>query len=189
MAQLNSHDFEEMYKELGYDINKLGCIMLDLEPQTYKINEDVLYYAKDKKHFWVDGNTAAKVPHTTILYGLLRSGEELKKHVDTVLPASKLPKEVTIDHIGYFDSPLEDEPYYCIVAHLKVTPQLEEARARVSFLPHIDTFADYKAHFTLCYIKKNERTRDALVESLNKHYKGTTIKAGALNYGGDKVEQ
>jgi 2'-5' RNA ligase len=185
-AQLNSHDFEDMYKDLGYDINKLGCIMLDLEPQTFKINESVLYYAKNKDHFWIDGNVAAKTPHVTLLFGLLRSGDELKKHVDTVLPTDKLPKDVTIDHVGFFESPLDDEPYYCIVAHVKVTKEVAEARARLSFLPHIDTFAEYKPHFTLCYIKKNARIRDTLIGKLDDYLKGETIKATGINYGGDK---
>lgn len=183
--QLSAHQFKDMYADLGYDLNKLGCIMLDLEPLNFKVNESALYYAKDKKRFWIDGNVAGKTPHVTLLYGLIRSGEELKKHVDTVLDG-KLPKEVTIDHVDFFDTPPNiDEAYYAIIAHLKITPELQAAHDRLSFLPHIDTFTGYKAHFTLCYVKKNERTRDALVKSLNKHYEGKTIKAGAINYGGD----
>lgn len=184
--KLSAHQFKDMYTAMGYDLGKLGCIMLDLEPQTFKINESALYYAKDKKNFWIDGNVAGKTPHVTLLYGLLRSGDELKTQVNTVLPADCLPKEVTIDHIDFFDSPYdEDEPYYCIVAHLKIDKVLQEAHDRLQMLPHIDTFPGYKAHFSLAYIKKNETTRDALIESLNKHYKGKTIKAHALNYGGD----
>lgn len=185
--KLSAHQFKDMYAGLGYDLSKLGCIMLDLEPQTFKINESALYYAKDKSHYWIDGNVAGKTPHVTLLYGLLRSGPELKQQVDTVLPADKLPKEVTIDHVDFFDSPYdEDEPYYCIVAHLKVTDDLQEAHDRLQMLPHIDTFPGYKAHFTLAYIKKNDTTRDSLIKSLNANYKGKTIKAKAVNYGGDK---
>lgn len=183
--QLSAHKFKEMYSELGYSLDKLGCIMLDLEPLTFTVNEDALYYAKDKKRFWIDGNVASKTPHVTLLYGLIRSGEELKKHVDTVLDG-KLPTEVTIDHVGFFDTPPNtDEEYYAVIAHLKITPDLQEAHERLQFLPHIDTFTGYKAHFTLCYVKKNETTRDALIDSLNKHYKGKTIKAKKINYGGD----
>lgn len=183
--KLSAHQFKDMYAGLGYDLAKLGCIMLDLEPQTFKINESVLYYAKNKKNYWIDGNVAGKTPHVTLLYGLLRSGDELKSQVDTVLPADKLPKEVTIDHIGFFDSPYDDEPYYCIVAHLKIESTLQEAHDRLQMLPHIDTFPGYKAHFSLAYIKQNERTRDSLIDSLNKHYKGKTIKCAELNYGGN----
>lgn len=182
---LSAHQFKSVYAELGYDLAELGCIMLDLEPQTFKINESALYYANNKKYGWIDGNVAGKTPHVTLLYGLLRSGNELKKQVDTLLPKDCIPKEVTIEKVAHFDSPYDDEPYYCIVAHLKVTPELQEAHDRLTFLPHIDTFAGYKAHFTLAYIKKNERTRDSLITSLNGHYKGKTIKTGKLNYGGD----
>lgn len=184
--KLSAHQFKDMYAGLGYSLDKLGCIMLDLKPQTFKINESALYYAKDSKRFWIDGNVAGKTPHVTLLYGLLRSGDELRQQVDTVLPEDCLPKEVVIDHIDYFDTPPNiDEEYYAIIAHLKITPELQEAHDRLSFLPHIDTFPGYKAHFTLAYIKKNDTTRDSLCASLNKHYKGKTIKAKALNYGGD----
>jgi hypothetical protein len=71
------------------------------------------------------------------------------------------------------------------VAHLKIDKDLQEAHDRLQMLPHIDTFPGYKAHFTLAYIKKNDTTRDSLVKSLNGHYKGKTIKAKAVNYGGD----
>jgi len=30
--QLNSHLFEEVYKDLKINLNTLGCVMLDLEP-------------------------------------------------------------------------------------------------------------------------------------------------------------
>lgn len=186
--QLSAHQFKSVYEELGYDLAKLGCIMLDLEPLKFKANEDVLYYAKDKSRFWIDGNVASKTPHVTLLYGLLRSGDELKKHVDTVLPADKLPKEVTIEKVDTFDSPYDDEPYYCVIAHLKITPELQEAHDRLTFLPHIDTFAGYKAHFSLCYIKKNDRARNAMVGALNAKYKGKTIKTKDLNYGGNEAE-
>jgi hypothetical protein len=126
-----------------------------------------------------------KTPHVTLIYGLLRSGEEFRKHADTVLDG-KLPKEVTIDHVGFFDTPPNvDEEYYAIIAHLKITDDLQEAHDRLQMLPHIDTFPGYKAHFTLAYIKKNDRTRDTLIDRLNEHYKGKTIKAGELNYGGN----
>lgn len=188
MTKLSAHQFDDMYAELGYDLSKLGCIMLDLEPLEFKINESALYYAKDKKRFWIDGNVASKTPHVTLLYGLLRSGEEFKQHVDTVLDG-KLPKSVTIESVDYFDTPPNiDEEYYAIIAHLKITDELQEAHDRLQFLPHIDTFPGYKAHFTLCYVKKNERTRDQLVSELNDHYKGKKIKALEINYGGDHAD-
>jgi 2'-5' RNA ligase len=183
--QLSAHQFKDMYAELGYSLDKLGCIMLDLEPLKFDLREADAYYAKDKKRFWIAGNVAGKTPHVTLLYGLIRSGEELKKHVDTVLDGT-IPKTVTVDHVSYFDTPPNvDEDYYCIVAHLKITSELQEAHERLQFLPHIDTFTGYKAHFTLCYIKKDKTKRDFIIDKLNKKYAGKEIKAGKLNYGGE----
>jgi hypothetical protein len=180
-----AHDYPQIYKDLGYDLSKLGCIMLDLEPLEVKVPANELYYAKNKDRFWIDGLVAAKTPHVTLLYGLLRSGLEMQKHVDTVLEGIKL-SDAEIDHVGYFESPYDDEPYYCVVAHLKITKELTEANERLKFLPHINTFPGYKAHFTLAYINKNERRRNAIVGALNAELSGKRIKAGGINYGGDK---
>ena len=98
-----AHDFPQVYKELGYDLSKLGCIMLDLEPLELLVDKDKLYYASNKDRFWIDGLVADKTPHVTLLYGLLRSGLEMKKHVDTVLSGVDIGS-VTIDHVGYFES-------------------------------------------------------------------------------------
>jgi len=184
MSNYKAHDFKQVYEDLGYDLSKLGCIMLDLEPVDFFVLPDELYYAKNKDRFWIDGIVAAKTPHVTLLYGLLRSGQEYKKHVDAVLEGVEL-SNVEIDHVGYFDSPYEDEDYYCIVAHLKITDELTEANEKLKFLPHINTFPGYKAHFTLAYIKKDEAYRDLLLEDLTT-LAGTKVKAGSINYGGNK---
>ena len=31
--QLSAYLYKEMYEQLGYDIGKLGCIMLDIDPE------------------------------------------------------------------------------------------------------------------------------------------------------------
>lgn len=180
-----AHDYPQVYKDLGYDLSKLGCIMLDLEPLEFIVDEQSLYYAKDPTRFWIDGAVAEKTPHVTLLYGLLRSGLEMQKHIDTVLDGT-IPNSVEIDHIGYFDSPYDDEDYYCIVAHLKITDELAECNERLKYLPHINTFPGYKAHFTLAYIKKDEAYRDLLITNLTDSFVGRELKAGAINYGGDK---
>lgn len=180
-----AHDFPQIYKELGYDLSKLGCIMLDLQPLDLSVDKDKLYYAKNKDRFWIDGLVASKTPHVTLLYGLLRSGLELQKHVDTVLQGI-VPKTVTIESIGYFDSPYEDEDYYCIVAHLKITDELTECNERLKFLPHINTFPGYKAHFTLAYLKQHDTYRDLFIEQMSQQLVGNKLLAGAINYGGDK---
>ena len=85
MNEIKSTDFAEMYAQLGIDTGKLGCIMIDTEPLVNSdiIPEEDYYYSEDQK--WVQGNVSEEVPHVTLLYGLLRSGNELKKHIYTVL--------------------------------------------------------------------------------------------------------
>ena len=203
MKQLKSHDFPEVYEWLGINLNKLGCVMLDLEPirmPTHIIQEhetgvqvnfdaflkEYLYYANNKERFWIDGYVADKVPHITLLYGLLEEAKNYAPHIEKVLAGWKL-NEVEIDHFGYFDSPYPDEPYYCVVAHIKVTPELLEGHHRLEFLPHINTFAEYKPHMTIAYIKKDNKMRDNFIEDLKKEFSGKKMKVNeTLNLGGNK---
>lgn len=183
MGQLNSHLFESVYKKLGINLDKLGCIMLDVEPlKGLNVSEDKLYYAKNKERFWVNGLVFNKVAHLTLLYGLLQSGSEIKDLVDQVLTEWYMPG-VEIDHVGFFNSPYPDEPYYCIVGHVKVNDDLMEGHQRLEFLPHINTFAGYKPHITLAYVKKDEKIRDEVMEYFNKALKDQPLKVTGINYG------
>lgn len=192
--QLKSHDFPEVYKWLGINLNTLGCVMLDVEPldNMYSIGQEgaevALYYAKNKERFWIDGWIADKVAHVTLLYGLLEQAKNYEAHIAKVLEGWQM-KEVEIDHIGYFDSPYPDEPYYCIIAHIKVTPELLEGHQRLEFLPHINTFATYKPHMTICYINKEqgEAYRDLMIKQFNDLWAGKKLKIKeTINLGGNK---
>jgi 2'-5' RNA ligase len=191
MKQLNSHDFEEIYKTFNINLDKLGCVMLDVEPlkNMYSIAfdgaETALYYAKNKERKWIDGWVAGKVAHITLLYGLLENAHNLSPEIMTVLDGWKM-KTVEIDHISYFDSPYEDEPYYCIVAHIKVTDELMEGHQRLEFLPHINTFTGYKPHMTICYLDKaqGEQYRDDLIEYFNECWASKKLKVKSeINLG------
>jgi len=191
--KLSAHQFPQVYQDLGYDLSKLGCIMLPIVQDddlmasvTGTISDDDLYVASDPlAHPWVNGIVLDKA-HVTLLFGLLRTGPEMKKHVDAVLDGN-LPNEIAIDHIDYFDSPLEDEPYYCLIAHVKVSDELQGAHDRLTFLPHIDTFPGYKPHMTLAYIKKSDEARDQYIQQLNSKLRGMILTTdSALNYGGNK---
>jgi hypothetical protein len=192
--QLKSHDFADVYKWLGINLNKLGCVMLDVEPlesmrrvENYDVDV-ALYYAKNKERFWIDGWVADKVAHITLLYGLLEEGKNYEPHIQKVLSGWKL-ENVEIESVGYFDSPYPDEPYYCIIAHIKVTPELLEGHQRLEFLPHVNTFATYKPHMTICYISKEqgEVYRDMLIAEFNTIWaeKKLNIKE-EINLGGNK---
>jgi len=166
--------------------------MLDLEPlnNMYSIEWEgagcALYYSKNKERFWIDGWIADKQLHTTLLYGLLEEGKSFEPHIEEVLSGWELD-EVEIESVGYFDSPYEDEPYYCIIAHIKKTPKLIEGHQRLQFLPHINTFAEYKPHATICYLDKfqGEGYRDRTIEEFSKLWTGKKLKTKELNLGGN----
>ncbi len=192
MQQLKSHDFPKVYKQLDIDLNKLGCVMLDLEPlpgsQKERWENVDLYKSPNKDRFWIDGWVADNEPHVTLLYGLMKEAKEYKKQIDEVLSGWDCEK-VKIEKIGFFESTMSDEPYWCIIAHIEVSPNLLEGHQRLQFLPHINTFAEYKPHMTLAYIGKSGGTkyRDMLIHTLNKMWAGKTIKtSGRLNLGGNK---
>lgn len=179
MKQLNTHDFEQVYKELNINIDTLGCVMADIEPLSnmWSIEQEgagiSLYYSKNPNRKWIDGWVVGKVAHITLLYGLLENAHTWEKHVQSVLSGWTMPT-VEIDHVGYFDSPYPDEAYWCIVAHIKVTPELLDGHSRLEFLPHINTFTGYKPHMTICYIDKEqgEAYRDQMVKDFNDLWAG-----------------
>jgi hypothetical protein len=180
----NSHDFLPLYKDMDINIDRLGCVMLDLEADIPEFpNKGDLYYTKDEKKFWIKGFVAGKNPHVTLLYGLLKPAKEWKEYIDLVLKDWKLDT-VRIKDIGFFESNIKDEPYYCIVAHIDVTPKLLEGHYRLELLPHINTFPAYKAHFTLAYVKKDNAIREATIAFYNSKLRGKEFKIAKVNYGG-----
>lgn len=188
MKTFNSHDFESIYKDMDIDVDKLGCIMLDLSSEglpAFPGKESDLYYSDSR--FWIKGYVAEKTPHVTLLYGLLKPGPEWKEYVDLVLKDWKIDA-VQVKGVGFFESNIKDEPYYCIVAHIEITPELQEGHERLELLPHINTFPGYKAHFTLAYIKKDEFKRDYVIHELNKHLQGKKLQITKLNYGGNDAK-
>lgn len=88
--QLSTNDFKEVYKGLDINIQKLGCMMLDLETlqlddsffdgftRMYKF-EDQLYYTKDKEKFWIDGYVGSKTPEYYAFNGFLSKVDNIIK--------------------------------------------------------------------------------------------------------------
>lgn len=189
--EITAHSFPEVYERLGIKLDDLGCIMLDLHPfennhLAKKVVEEALYTAKDKKRFWINGWSFDE-PHITLLYGLLKPGLEMKQSVDDVLDGWPMP-EVFVSHVGYFDSKVEDEDYYCLVAHIALTPELLEGHARLQLLPHVDTFLQYRPHATIAYIKreKGDTYRDEIIGHFNSLFAGKRMRVKEINYGGNK---
>jgi 2'-5' RNA ligase len=182
----NSNDFRDMYKKLGIDQDKLGCIMLDIDekgiPEIPEEFKDILYTSEKKERFWIKGFVGGDEPHVTLLYGLMESGKKNKKYVDKVLDGWELDA-VKVESIGFFDSPYKDDPYYCIVAHLEVSDKLLEGRERLELLPHINTFPGYKAHVTIAYIKRDESVKRKVTSHYKKELVGKKLKVVGINYG------
>lgn len=188
MKQLSSHQFEDIYKKLGINVNNLGCVMLDVEKKDIDnlLDEEELYTARDKKKFWIKGFVAGKKAHVTLLYGLLKQGKLYEPYIKKVLAEWKLGA-VEVEKISYFDSAFKDEPYYCIIAKIKVTEKLLEGHQRLSFLPHINTYANYTPHMTIAYIKKNDALRNRVIRDYTESLKGKTLKITGINLGEDKT--
>lgn len=184
-TEKNANQIREMYAELGINIDKLGCIMLDLDgsPIQMAINDNDLFFTSHPERFWIKGFVAGHTPHVTLLYGLLKSGNtEYRQYVDKVLEGWKI-ETVSVDHVGYFESPYPDEPYYCIVAHLNISNTLKAGHNRLQLLPHINTFPDYKAHITIAYVKKDEVIRDHVIEVYNEMLQNIQLNVTNINYG------
>lgn len=183
MKQLNSHDFEEIYWLLKVDIDKLGCIMLDIKPGSIPelLDEKDLYITKDENKYWIKGFVGQE-PHMTLLYGLMQPGLKWKLYVDKVLKGWKLDS-IQIKEVGHFESNQKEENYYCLVAHIEITPKLLEGHERLQFLPHIDTFTGYKAHVTIAYVKKDPVVLEKAIKLYNDALKGKQLKITGVNYG------
>lgn len=187
--QLSAHGFKDLYQGLGIDLATLGCVMLDLNavPRPASLGDGDLYVSKDPKRFWIDGWVADSTPHATVLYGLLTPAYEQRARVFQVLDGWD-PEHVTVERVGFFPSPYPDEPYWCVVAHVFKSPELLEGHDRLSFLPHVDTFAGYQPHVTLGYIptSKGEAFRDVLVATLGAELTGVRLRVDGINLGSRK---
>ncbi len=165
-------------RDMGIKIGDLGCVMLDVAPFA-EVPEDWAYHSRHPDLGHVSGiQTAA---HVTLLYGLLSNAHTIRAAVDEVLDGWTMDA-VEVDHIAAFASPLASEPYSCIVAKLALSPDLLDAHARLSMLPHIDTHPTYQPHITLAYVHR-DREADAIraiKRELGEHARQGVL---GLNYG------
>lgn len=190
----NANKFPEIYKDLGIDLGKLGCVMLDVDPKDLAKDlyleqmeeRDVFYSSEKPDRFWIDGYVAGKTAHVTLLYGLLTPAWKQKGNIEKVLAGWSI-KTVHVESIGFFPSPYPDDPYYCIVAHVEITPELREGNERLELLPHINTFPGYKAHISLAYVKKDEEIRDWVITNFESWLPGRDLRIlPELNLGSEK---
>lgn len=186
LKQVSAGQFPGLYDDLDIDLDKLGCIMLDTEKfdVTRFVDEgqaDLIYSTDKAGHLM--GDVAEIEPHVTLLFGLLQNGNIWKDKVDTVLEDWAVPT-VTIKDVTAFD--LGDS--YAIVGLIKKTPELIDGHERLTLLPHIQTFSEYKPHLTLAYVDHDAAVRDKWVTALRAEYKGKELKTKGINYG-DKPDE
>lgn len=171
----SANDAKWIYDELGIDLSDLGCIMAGMTPPKIDLPEDWLYYAKDKSRFWIDG--IVDHSHVTLRYGMLPG--ITKKHVDRVLEGWEMD-DIQAKDIMVFDSPYEDEQYKCIVLAV-MSDALTDANKRLSMLPNVSTFKEYRAHLTVAYV--NEEKVTEAVDAIRNQIHGYQPKFTELDYG------
>lgn len=188
-----AYDFPQVYERVGMQLGHFGCIMLDVEPvpvtdilsvgEDWKGDTDWFYESENPLLRYVRGPVAEHGAHATLLYGLTpddNAGVEQRDSVDELLAGLDL-SSVTVDEVSYFPGQF-GEPYACVVAKLRTSGDLGEANRRLRFLPHIDTFVEYKPHVTLAYV--HEGQRDRAINRLHVALRGKTLKATGIDYGG-----
>jgi 2'-5' RNA ligase len=185
---LTAYDFPQIYERLGMKLGHFAAIMLDLEPIDIQgilgEDDDFFYYSQRDELRYVKGPVASTIAHATLLYGITpdsNAGVRQKKSVDELLKGLDL-SSVTIEEVGSFP-PQYNEPYACVVGHLKADENLVEANRRLRFLPHIDTYLEFKAHVTLAYVNADD-LQDVL-PVLGDALTGKELVATGINYGGE----
>lgn len=184
-TEIRGSNFPGLLDGLKYlpENDNYGCIMLDLKPigvPDYTVDPSTeLYYSPSRKY--MQGAVSSDTPHVTLLYGLLQLGSEIRKNVDIALSGWEIPETLEVDHIGYFPPSVPGEDYAVVVAHIKVTDQLQEGHDRLRMLPHLDYFPKYRPHFTLAYT--TPESRDRWISDYEQILGGTLTVLPDLNYG------
>lgn len=177
---MNAYEVKSL-KSLGIEVGKLGCVMLTVEkiPVADWLPPEWAYHAMRPELAHVDGLNSGD--HVTLLYGLLQNANAVRFAVDEVLTGWDCP-EIELGAIDVFPSPFADEPYSCIVARVNdYEKKLWDAHTRLSLLPHINTFPEYKPHLTLGYVKSG-RVDDA-VQTLRPLVERRWLQVIGLDYG------
>lgn len=158
MTVESAHQFSaQLSDSYGIDYSKLGAVMLEVEGLDLKsiapgIEAD-LYSSPNAERFWIRGDVISEHAHITLRYGLLQPAYEHKDDVDLLLADINLRK-VYLDHISQFPSTFQDEDYTCLVAAVAVNRDIELAHNRLGYLPHVNTFPDYRPHVTIAYVTR-----------------------------------
>ena len=185
LSEISARDFPGLHDNLGVDEDKLGCIMLDLQPfdvVRYVENGSAdLVQAKPGGHTM--GAVAEVQPHVSLLFGLLQNGNAIKTEVDTVLSGWRCDR-VALDDIDSF--PVEPGAESVPIIARVYDGRLVEAHERLGLLPHVNTFGAYTPHVTLAYVKNDPEVVQKWVRSLREAIGGMRVPSVGINYGDEE---
>lgn len=186
MSDLSIYQFRRQIGEAtGVDVTDLGFVGLNtnkidiLQWVPERLHSDLIYSVEDRP--WINGPTAAKNPHTTLIYGLTKPAYSMKKLIHTLLDDLSF-KPARIKDISEFGN--SQDPYTCLVGELERSDDLVEANRRLRWLPHIDTYIEYKPHITLAYILKENV--DEWRRIFDREVRGLTVTFRSLDYGNEE---
>lgn len=131
-------------------------------------------------------NGAEVAQHVTLIYGLMKSGHEMKPYVDMTLEGWSCD---TVD-IGGFEV-FQGDGYDCVVGVLfgRSANLCSEANKRLSRLPHVNTQNQYIPHVTVGYFLPDtgryiaEDMRVNLLKDKGRGACGETLLATGIDYG------
>lgn len=173
---MTAHNYADLLGTYGVNLNDLGCVMLEVVPLPVVAwaGEDApedLWVSSPEGHpwSWVKGPVAESGAHVTVKYGLLEKAYEPRSEdaVHRLLADYEPGMVLKVGSIDVFPEPSVSElGYACIVARID-DEQLRGWNAALSMLPHVDTYADYKPHLTLGYVRKEYA--EGAVLAFDKH--------------------
>ena len=161
------------------EFGKLGVVMVEVGPLPSldivgEGAEDDLFYGKDERLKYAQGDVGTSGGHVTVLFGIHPYGG-WKSDTKAIL-SSWEPDDIEIESVDHFPSSVEGQDYSVIVGKVKKTPNLVNARERVELLPFSDRFADnYTPRVTIAYIK-GTADLEKWKSKLNQVYAGKTFK-------------